>query len=655
MRALILALLLSLGFSAVAQLEPVTATLISEQSGVVAGKPFTVGLRLEMKPGWHTYWQNPGDSGLATSLEWELPPGFKAGPIQWPAPTRMVEEGDLVTYGYKEEVLLQVEITPAAEIAAGEVTLKAKAEWLMCEKSCIPGSADLSLTLPASSDRSVGSDGSVRSLFERFRARLPRPEAPPFPLSWKRASNEVTLALPENLEAEFFPLSATGHPESQPGAIRIPGATEPVRGVLATPEASYSISESPSASPSAAAPAESLLKFLLFGLIGGFILNLMPCVLPVIALKIFGFIKQAGEAPAKILRLGLAFVAGIFAWFMILAALIVGLKIAGHELNWAFQFQSPYFLLGMLAIVFVFALNLFGTFEILLPGSANSRILDLAAREGYLGAFLHGVFATLLATPCTAPFLGSALGFAFAQSAPIVFAVFLSIAAGMSLPYLLLSARPEWLQFLPKPGTWMVRLKQFMGFLMMATVLWLLWVIGQQRGVAAVIWAGSFLLGLGVACWIYGNFTGRLSRLVVAVVAAASALYFIGFQFRNAIPESREAQRPYAEQLEEALAEGRTVFVDFTADWCVNCKVNERVVINSEPVQAAFRRDKVIFLKADWTTGAPDITDALKSFGRAAVPFYVIYPAGRRDQPIVLGELLTPKIVLEGLEKAKQP
>ena len=266
----------------------------------------------------------------------------------------------------------------------------------------------------------------------------------------------------------------------------------------------------------------SLWQALVFGFLGGFILNLMPCVLPVISLKIFGFIRQAGDHPERILRHGLAFIAGIFAWFLGLGLVILGLKAAGSEVTWAFQFQNPWFNLIIGCIVFVFALNLFGVFEIVLPGRASTALAEVSSQEGYAGSFFQGIFATLLATPCTAPFLGTALGFAFSQSPLVILAMFASVALGMSAPYFFLSAQPGWMKLLPKPGGWMERVKQFMGFPLLATLIWLLYILGNQRGLDAVIWAAAFLLCLAIACWIYGAFCGPLSSVKTRVVSLAA-------------------------------------------------------------------------------------------------------------------------------------
>jgi len=406
-----------------------------------------------------------------------------------------------------------------------------------------------------------------------------------------------------------------------------------------------------------------LVTLFFFGFLGGAILNLMPCVLPVISLKIFGFVQQAGQSRRKILQSGLAFAAGIFVWFIGLALLLITLKAAGHQITWAFQFTNPYFVFGMSVLVLVFALNLFGVFEISLPQSATRGMLGAGGGEGLAGSFFQGVFATILATPCTAPYLGTALGFAFAQSSLIIFAMFLSIAAGMALPYVLLCAQPAWLRFLPKPGPWMVRVKQFMGFLLLGTLLFLLYVLGAQRGIDGLIWASCFLLAVSIACWMKGVFitpnatgpTRAVVLLLIVLLVGGSGAYFIGDKFRSSQPvalgsESAGDWHPFsAERLQSELEQDRAVFVDFTAAWCLNCKFNEGHVLENAAVREAFQRHGVVKLKADWTNGDPTITKFLQQFGRVGVPFYVLYP-GKSGEPIVFPELLTKSIMLEKLE-----
>ena len=428
--------------------------------------------------------------------------------------------------------------------------------------------------------------------------------------------------------------------------------------------AAWQIITAPTVSPTRTPHARGIFTFLLFGFLGGIILNLMPCVLPVISLKIFGFIQQAGQSRQKILRSGLAFTIGIFAWFIALALLLIGLKGTGRDVTWGgFQFTNPYFVLALSVMVIVFALNLFGVFEISLPQSVTRSLLSTSERQDLLGSFFQGVFATVLATPCTAPFLGTALGFAFTQSAAVILAMFVAIAAGMSAPYLLLSAQPAWLRFLPRPGPWMLHVKQFMGFLLLATLLFLLYVLGAQRGLEGAIWASCFLLVISIACWMKGAFAvptaSAFKRGVVLVLmlllVLGSGVYFIGDKFQSTRVASGDLQlrggwQPFTpDRLQRELEQGRTVFVDFTAAWCLTCKFNEANVLESQDVREAFQRHGIVKLKADWTNGDPAITKLLQQFGRPGVPLYVLYPA-KNEEPIVFPELLTKGMVLEKLE-----
>jgi thiol:disulfide interchange protein len=664
--------------------ELVQASLVADSNAIVAGKPFTVGLLLRMVPNWHTYWKFPGDAGIPTDVKWNLPPGWKVGEIQWPIPIILKEPGDIQIYGYHDEVLLLQDVTPPAALTGATVKLAADANWLVCEKICIPGSAKLQIELPVASQNSPAND----ELFARYRRALPQnwPGENVARASWKRNGAEVQLsvesaALANYPVAEFFPLPdgnvVVGHPKTERGAggrieFRVPIETNDPKVVSLNGVVVFGQDENGAArnawsldrntAATIASTSGSLAKFLLFGFLGGFILNLMPCVLPVISLKIFGFIQHAGQDRRRILRSGLAFIAGIFAWFIGLALLLIILKSAGREITWAFQFTNPYFVLFMSAVVLVFALNLFGVFEISLPQSANRGLLAWTAREGEAGSFFQGVFATVLATPCTAPFLGTALGFAFTQSGWMIFVMFVAIAAGMSSPYLLLSAQPAWLRLLPKPGDWMLRVKQLMGFLLLATLLFLLWVLGAARGAEAVIWAACFLLALSIACWMKGAFvvptasatTRVVSILLMLVLVLASGFYFIGAKFNATALVTGDSQvqgdwRAFTpERLQTELDQGRTVFVDFTAAWCLTCKFNEAAVLESSAVRDAFQRRGIVKFKADWTNADPAITKILKQFGRPGVPMYVLYPAGK--SPILFPELLTQSLILDKLE-----
>jgi thiol:disulfide interchange protein/DsbC/DsbD-like thiol-disulfide interchange protein len=667
----------------------VTASLVSDTTAIVPGKPFEVGVLLEMVPGWHTYWEYPGDAGLPTSIAWTLPDGFVAGPIQWPVPHRIIEPGEIEVYAYKDKVLLITAIVPPAEITQKTVILRAKVDWLTCEQICIPGSADLELSLPVGTQAAAAND----ELFSAFRGQLPSANAPPYQLTWTREGDSLVLNVKglKNAKAvDLFPLPAGGeqveHPRNGPvqdGAATIRVAySGDLRGVLVvdteTERKGWIVSSSeqpgprgpsgPSVSSSGAA-RPGLWQALLFGFLGGFILNLMPCVLPVISLKIFGFIRQAGDHPEKIFRHGLAFVGGIFAWFLGLGFVILGLKAAGNEVTWAFQFQNPWFNLIIGCIVFVFALNLFGVFEIVLPGRASTALAEASSQQGYAGSFFQGIFATLLATPCTAPFLGTALGFAFSQSPVVILAMFASVALGMSAPYFFLSARPGWMKLLPKPGEWMERVKQFMGFPLLATLIWLLYILGNQRGHDAVIWAAAFLLCLAVACWIYGAFCGPLSSpraraislAAIALIILGGAQFFLVGKFARLSPPGAKEQptegiawKSFSQKaLDDLLRAGEPVFLDFTADWCISCKFNERTAIDVPAVREAFAKNGIVPMKADWTNANPEITAALKKFGRVGVPFYVLYPRGGSKEPIILPEILTEKIVLDAISKAR--
>lgn len=675
----------------------VKATLLADTNAFVPGKPFTAGVLLRMAPGWHTYWKFSGDAGLPTEIKWKLPPGWKAGDIQWPIPLKLKDPGDIVTYGYNDEVLLMQEITPPASVSESTVKLSADANWLVCERICIPGSASLAFELP----KSTTAEPANAELFLRYRKLLPQGAGKIE--NWNRAASEIsfdfrTADLANYPFVDLYPLPdekvLVGHPsvESRAGnevKFKIPfenespaglrglivagqsatdenrtswyfeggagafGSNAPARGVTEVRRpAAYGRAVGTTASTT-----RGLATYLFFGFLGGFILNLMPCVLPVISLKIFGFVKQAGQKRSHIFRSGVFFIAGIFAWFIGLALLLIFLKAAGHQITWALQFTNPYFVLFLGGLVTVFALNLLGVFEINPPETAM-RLVGSVAREGDAGSFFHGVFATVLATPCTAPFLGTALGFAFTQSPLIILSMFVAIAAGMSVPYLLLSAQPAWLRFLPKPGAWMERVKELMGFLLLATLIFLLYVLGAQRGYEALIWASCFMLALAIACWLKGAFlvpsastTQRtIVTLLMILLVVASGFYFIGGKFRSAA-NAVAATGPsnIRQRLESALAEGRPVFVDFTAAWCITCKFNEKAVLDSADVRAAFQRYGVTKLIADWTNGDPEITKLLQQFGRPGVPLYVLYPS-RSAEPIVFPELITKNIILEKLE-----
>ncbi|HJW37287.1 MAG TPA: thioredoxin family protein, partial [Candidatus Udaeobacter sp.] len=582
--------------------------------------------------------------------------------------------------------------TPPAKLDSSSVKLSADASWLVCERICIPGGANLQLELPVS----TGSQPANTELFARYRRLLPQnlPGANVATADWSRVESDLRLKITSETLAnypavDFFPLpeqsTVVGHPRIESRnkneiVFHIPiESSEKTLSSMAglivfshqpngEDRAAWQLTTSSAVAAARPAPTRGVFTFLLFGFIGGIILNLMPCVLPVISLKIFGFIQQAGQSRQKIFRSGIAFTTGIFGWFLALALLLIALKAAGRDVTWGgFQFTNAYFVLALSVIVLVFALNLFGVFEISLPQSMTRGLLSTTERKDDLGSFFQGVFATVLATPCTAPFLGTALGFAFTQSATIILAMFIAVAAGMSAPYLVLSAQPAWLRFLPRPGPWMLHVKQFMGFLLLATLLFLLYVLGAQRGLEGAIWASCFLLVVSVACWMKGAFVvptaSVLKRSVVLVLMLvlvfASGIYFIGNKFYAANIASADSrlrgdwQAFTPERLQTELEQGRFVFIDFTAAWCLTCKFNEANVLESAEVREAFQRRGIVKLKADWTNGDPVITKLLQHFGRPGVPLYVLYP-GKNEEPIVFPELLTKGMMLEKLESTSR-
>jgi thiol:disulfide interchange protein len=568
----------------------VKASLVADTTAVEPGKPLRVGVRMVMEPGWHTYWKDPGDSGLATAVDWKLPKGFSAGDLGWPAPLQVIEPGNIKANAYVGETMLTTVITPSKKISEKQITIRARVDWLVCEKICLPGGAEVELTLP------------------------------------------VGTASPAN-EALFkkYP------PGGEPVAVK---HLEPT--------------------PMSVAVAPGFLAVLFSAVLGGLILNIMPCVLPVISLKIFSFVSEAHNDPKKIFRLGLVFALGILVSFWILAAVVVALKSAGQQIGWGFQLQSPTFVIIMSVIVMVFGLNLFGVFELYAPTCVCDEAGAIAGKSGYPGAFFNGFLATALATPCTAPFLGPALGYAFSRSALEVFTVFTAVALGLALPYLLLTARPAWLRHLPKPGPWMERTKQFMGFLLVATLLWLLWVLGSLLGFKAIIWAGAFLLLAAIACWILGQFATPLSSRPQRTVAWLVALALTIGGWAWFVPKALGTQQHDGiawvtfspEELERTLARRQTVFLDFTAEWCLTCKVNEHTILESEEVVATLRQLKVVPMKADWTRYDPEITAMLARFDRSGVPLYVIFPGKDSQHPIVLPEVITRGLVVEKLEQA---
>jgi len=681
---------------------PVTGSLVAADTAVQPGRPLTVALRLVHNPRWHTYWINPG-TGLPTSLEWKLPPGWTAGEIQWPAPNVIKDRAGVITgNGYEGEILLPVTLTPPADLpGSGSVTLAARADWLMCEDLCIPGGADVSLTLTVA----AGVPPTDPTWGERIRdtiAALPRKDAA-WNVSASRDARTVTLVVTpakagghvpkpqrffseDGLVAYDLPQTVTtdgrgGFVFAMPIAVDGPQQATRLTGVVTAENGWLSGGRMPglqvavdfaagvaaaSATPgpvggAAAAEGASLPGTLLLALLGGLVLNLMPCVFPVLGIKILGFVKQAGHQRAKIVAHGLTFTLGVLVSFWALATVLAVLRAGGDELGWGFQLQSAAFVYGLTVLLLVFALNMSGVFEFGLRATAVGS--DLQSKSGYAGSFFTGVLATVVATPCSAPFLAPALGAALSVGTGESFAIFTVIALGLSLPYLLLSIFPQAVKVLPRPGAWMETFKQFMAFPLYATVGYLVWVLAAQTGEEGFRGVLFSLVLVAMAVWMYGRWNAPGSSAGRARFGVASLLVVGAFGLWLGWPRSAaaagngttpavvwEAWSP--EAVAQHRAAGRTVYVDFTARWCATCQTNKKLVFGSDEVLAYFAEKKIVTLRGDWTSQDARITAELARYQRSAVPFNVIWLPGR-EEPVILPELLTPGIVLEALRQGQ--
>src|SRR5246127_2713271 len=518
----------------------VKAQLVADTQHIEPGQKFRLGVLYTIVPKWHIYWQYAGDAGIPTQIDWQLPPGFQAGPLQWPLPTREQEPGGLEVFDYNNEVLLFTEVQAPQQLPAGPIELAAKSNWLVCERQCVPGDAQLSLKL-----NDGGQGPANQDIFNKYSASVPKTGALPagYSVSMKPAGNQMVVqftGVPQGSRLDFFPVPPEnvvlnhGKQAGNSVVLSVDGgaALGRLKGVAVVESNGKTDAfdvELQTGGQAAAANASGVgadllgvLQAVAFALVGGLILNVMPCVLPVISLKIFGFVSEAGERPDKAFKLALAFSAGILGCFAILAAIVTFFRAIGAQVGWGFQFQDYRFVLAIACLVFAFALNLFGVFELTVSARATGGLAKLAAGGGYGGAFFQGAFATILATPCTAPFLGTASAFAFTQPAWATFLIFFSIGIGMALPYLLLAVQPKWLRYLPKPGEWMVRLKQLLGFLLLATLLWLSWIVGRLRGVDGMVELGGLLLIIGLLAWIKGSFWTPVSSVRSRVLAAMS-------------------------------------------------------------------------------------------------------------------------------------
>jgi len=656
------------------------------------------GLYFKLEPGWHVYWKNPGDAGEPPHIKWTNSPQVTVGPLKYPIPKRL-PLGPLMDFGYEDEVVFPLQVNLAGN-AAGSATLHAKVDWLVCRGSCIPEKTELEIARPVGQ----GSDTVQpdQQIWARLGNRLPQEPPSNLKIGFVPTGGGFRLTVntgQRETEASFFPSSpdilsnpapqaatptATGitldlkkdenlaaNPKELTGLLLLSGnrayelvvPSGPPKPARAAPSeaapaaaTSLEVSTNPPAAGSTASVAKTgLAGAATFAFLGGLILNLMPCVFPVLFIKGLSLVQSGGEERHKLRNHGLVYTLGILVSFWVLVGVLLGLRSAGSHLGWGFQFQSPVFLSLMAALLFFLGLSLAGQFEIGL--TLTSAGGSLAAKQGYTGSFFTGVLAVIVATPCTAPFMGVALGYALSQTAIVTFAVFTALALGLAAPYLALTLQPAWTRVLPRPGAWMEVLKQAVSVPIFGTVIWLAWVIANAYG-AAVLAAllASFLL-LAIAGWFLGRWPAKgwssaiaALLILVVVLTAIVAPKQLGqtAEAQNQAGNSSGWQPWSADAVTRFQSQGRPVFVDFTASWCLSCQVNERVALGKPEVRKAFADANVVLMRADWTRYDENITRALNGFGRSGVPTYALYVPGE-SQPRLLPEVLTPGIVTNAL------
>ncbi|HVT97559.1 MAG TPA: protein-disulfide reductase DsbD domain-containing protein, partial [Acidobacteriaceae bacterium] len=643
-------------------------SLLVPPAELYPGLSFTAGLDFKLEDGWHVYWINAGDSGEPPAITWKLPAGVTASPMQFPPPKRL-PLGPLMDFGYENEVVFPIPIRVAADYhpAHPAATLAAHVTWLVCREVCIPGKADIAVsriayaTAPPAPSSDLGAQGVIAG----FQARLPRPLPSSDSATFSSSAKNLILSVTgiKANSAQFFPLDETviANAAPQPATAASNGIqltltkdenlqTPPqkLNGLLELPDGTaYEIHATPGAAAAAATVppngSSGILGAISLALIGGILLNLMPCVFPVLFIKGLALVQSSQHERHKLRAHGWVYTLGILVSFWVVVAVLIALRAAGRQLGWGFQFQSPTFLALMAMLLFFLGLALAGQFEIGLQLTSAGG--GLAQKSGYAGSFFTGVLAMVVATPCTAPFMGAAIGYALAHSAWVSFAVFSALALGLALPYLALAYFPGWARLLPKPGAWMEVLKQAVSIPIVATVIWLVWVFTQIAGTNALIGLlGAFLL-LAVAGWFLGRWPGKafasmISALFVVVAIGTSAWTarslgepspaqpgsLADMIARGELTKVANSQwRPFTPALlAQSRAQGKPVFVDFTASWCLSCQVNERLILRRADVEQKLHDSGAVLLRADWTNQDPDITQTLAALGRSGVPTYAL-------------------------------
>ncbi len=661
-------------FASTAKTDNVTATLEPDVTVIAPGGQFYAVLDMRIRKNWHTYWLNPGDAGEPTRIDWTLPEGLSAGEILWPVPST-IALGPLVNYGYKDEAVFLVPMQASASLPPGqELTVSAHATWLVCEEICIPEDGRFTFTLKTGPQTVF--DPKWHKIATQALARMAKPDARiTASAALKGDVLRYSFAGPglETARAPYFFPADTGavrHAEPQrisrgpngftlwtkPGfRARDEGLNGPIEGILKLKDRAIALSAVPGPAPQGTgaetppqvqagkAGAGGLLKALLFAFIGGVILNLMPCVFPVLSMKAMGFVQRAHDERSEIRRHGALFMAGVLVSFVALAGLLIALKAGGQQIGWGFQLQYPPFVAALALLFFVLGLMLLGFIHF--GGGLMGLGSSLAQRGGNAGAFFTGVLAVVVASPCTAPAMGWALGYTLTQGPGPTLAVFTALGLGFGAPFFALSVFPGLLRLLPKPGAWMVRFGQLMAFPMFAAAIWLIWVLDGQAGALGVAAVLAAMALIGFAVWAArGGRVGKTSA-VIALIAVLAVLW-AGLNGKDA---SALAPQPWQPGLAQALRDqGHVVFVDFTADWCLTCQVNERVALSSKKVQRAFKTANAVYLVADWTNRNDDIARALARHGRAGVPLYLVYRPGEA-KPIILPQLLTEGLVIKAV------
>lgn len=697
---------------------PVRLELYGEDLSIQPGRPFWVALHVDIDDHWHAYWKHPGDIGMPLRLEWKLPEGYEVSELQWPFPLRFEKEG-FVGYGFENSITLLAEISPpATAIPGSKALLEANIRWLVCsDMSCLPGETTLSLELPLST-AAPALNQERKDFFSSSRRQLPQmqsattasinngfidlqTQAPSgkkltsayfCPLDKSTIDTKAEAPLTAiSAQPGFYNLRLKVHEKNSSSALRgvlvmeadgdkeaidinVPLERDSLEISMADSQARLSIGAGSSYAATSKPPLAAMefdggfALALLFAFMGGAILNLMPCVLPVVSFKVLSFVKMAGQSRSLILKHGLAFSAGVLVSFWVLAGLMLALQAYGQSVGWGFQLQEPIFVAALASLLLLLALNLFGVFEMGTSitgwaGQADSH----SHASALIGSFFSGVLATAVATPCTGPFLGSAIAFAVTLPAFWALLIFTALGLGMASPYLLLTAFPSLLRFVPKPGNWMNTFKEVLGFIMLATVLWLVWVFAAQTNTLAIFMLLTAFFILSIGAWIYGRWgsilSGKNTRIVGIILAFGClglAGYTIGMATSPFVLESTDAHvaGPDSEgwevfspdRIAELQAAGTPVLVDFTAKWCLICQANH-IVLSTDLVEKAMQKKGVVKMKADWTKNDAVITKALKQLGRNGVPLYVLYGSDLADSPIILPQVLTPSIVVDHIDQ----